>query len=384
MDAADERDVKVIYSIGSKFAGGGIGTTAYHAVRGLCRHGMLKRLLCGASQPTEIPREKIRAMGLPDRALRKLASLDPTGWLWYVQAVLFDTWAARHLEPADVFHVWGNYGLRSLRRAREMGMITVIERASAHPVSQARLLREEYARWGLTACVHQRSLKRALAEIAQTDYVLIPSDFVRQSFMEQGVPEGKLIQIPFGVDVQRFRPSAKSIAHPFRALFVGQVGIRKGVPYLLEAWRQLGWRDAELWLVGRVLPECRPILRRYQDLPGLRLIGHLEDPVEAYRQADVFVFPSVEEGSALVTYEALACGLPVVTTPNAGSVVRDGVEGFIVPIRDVDALAGRMERLRADERLRQEMGKAARARAEEFPWEEFGDRLAASLAELER
>ncbi|MFN3929394.1 MAG: glycosyltransferase family 4 protein, partial [Thermoflexus sp.] len=343
--------MRVIYAIGSKFAGGGIGTTAYYAVQGLYRHGLLKRLLCGAYRPTEIPREKIRAVGLPDRALRKLASLDPTGWLWYVQAVLFDAWAARHLEPADVFHVWGNYGLRSLRRAREMGMVTVVERASAHPLSQARLLQEEYARWGLTVRVHPRSLKRALAEIAQTDYILIPSDFVRWSFMEQGFPEGKLIQIPFGVDIQRFRPSEESIAHPFRVLFVGQVGIRKGVPYLLEAWRRLGWRDAELWLVGRVLPECRPLLRRYQDLPGLRLIGHLEDPMEAYRQADVFVFPSVEEGSALVTYEALACGLPVVTTPNAGSVVRDGVEGFVVPIRDVDALAGRMEQLRADERL---------------------------------
>ncbi|MGB9776541.1 MAG: glycosyltransferase family 4 protein [Anaerolineae bacterium] len=375
MGATDGRAVRVIYSIGSKFAGGGIGTTAYHAVRGLYQHGMLHRLLCGAFRPTEIPREKIRALGLPDRALRKLASMDSTGWLWHLQAVLFDTWASRHLESADIFHVWGNYGLQSLRRAREMGMVTVVERASAHPLYQARLLQEEYARWGLSFRSLQAAVKRALAEMSLADYVLIPSDFVRQSFVEQGFPEDKLIQIAFGADTARFHPSEAPAAHPFRALFVGQVGIRKGVPYLLEAWERLGWRDVELWLVGRMLPECRPILQRYRDLPGLRLIGHLDNPVEAYQQADVFVFPSIEEGSALVTYEALACGLPVVTTPNAGSVVRDGVEGFIVPIRDVEALADRMERLRADERLRREMGKAARTRAEAFTWERYGSEL---------
>jgi len=375
MGAQGGQAVRVLYSIGSKFGGGGIGTTAYYGALGLYRHGILQRVLCGSYRLGEIPPEKIRAVGLPDRALRKLASMDSSGWLWHFQAVLFDAWASHRLEPADIFHVWGNYGLRSLRRARGMGMVTVVERASAHPVYQARLLKEEFACWGLPFRSSRITIARALAEMTLADYILIPSDFVRQSFLEEGFPEERLIQIPFGVDTTRFCPSEVPAARPFRALFVGQIGIRKGVPYLLEAWRRLGWRDAELWLVGRVLPECRPILQRYLDLPGLRLIGHLADPVEAYQQADVFVFPSIEEGSALVTYEALACGLPVVTTPNAGSVVRDGVEGFIVPIRDVDALAAALERLRADEQLRREMGRAARARAEEFTWEKYGERL---------
>jgi glycosyltransferase involved in cell wall biosynthesis len=375
MGAQNGQVIRVLYSIGSKFGGGGIGTTAYYGALGLYRHGMLGRVLCGSYRLGEIPPEKIRAVGLPDRALRKLASLDSSGWLWHLQAGLFDAWASRRLEPADIFHVWGNYGLRSLHRAREMGMVTVVERASAHPVYQARLLKEEFARWGLPFRSSQVVIARALAEMTLADYILIPSDFVRQSFLEEGFPEERLIQIPFGVDTTRFCPSEVPAARPFRALFVGQIGIRKGVPYLLEAWRRLGWRDAELWLVGRVLPECRPILERYRDLPGLHLVGHLDDPVEAYWQADVFVFPSIEEGSALVTYEALACGLPVVTTPNAGSVVRDGVEGFIVPIREVEALAAALERLRADEQLRREMGRAARARAEEFTWEKYGESL---------
>ena len=127
--------------------------------------------------------------------------------------------------------------------------------------------------------------------------------------------------------------------------------------------------------MGRVLPEIKEVLKGYADLPGVRMMGFLGTPAAAYQQADIFVFPSIEEGSALVTYEAMACGLPVVTTPNAGSLVRDGVEGFIVPIRDPDALAERVERLRADARLRQEMGRAARMRAEEFTWEQHGQAL---------
>jgi len=79
--------MKVIYSIGVRFAGGGIGTIAYHAVRGLHRHGMLHRLLVGSYRPTEIPREKIRSLGLPSRVLRKLAVYDRSGWLWYLHSL---------------------------------------------------------------------------------------------------------------------------------------------------------------------------------------------------------------------------------------------------------------------------------------------------------
>jgi glycosyltransferase involved in cell wall biosynthesis len=371
--------MKVVYSIAARFAGGGIGTTAYHAVRGLHRHGLLQRLLCGSFRPTEIPGEKIRATGLPSRALRKLATFDASGWLWHLQNLLFDAWASRRLEPADLFHVWNNHGLASLRRAREMGMVTVVNRASSHPLYCTRLLKEEHARWEIAFRSSQSALRRSVAEMEEADYVLIPSDFVRCSFLEEGFPEHRLLQVSFGADTTRFRPAEERDSHPFRVLFVGQIGIRKGIPYLLEAWQQLGWRDAELWLVGRIEAGISPILTRWERLPGMKISGYVPDPASLYQQADVFAFPTIEEGSALVTYEALACGLPVVTTPNAGSVVRDGVEGFIVPLRDVNALAERLERLRGDERLRQEMGRAARRRAVAHTWDRSGDLVAEVL-----
>lgn len=367
--------MRVIYSLGAKFAGGGIGTTAYYAVRGIHRHRMLHLLLCGSYRPTEIPTERIRAMGLLSRVLRRLAVYDSSRRLNHVYNQLYDLWAARHMEPCDVFHGWGNFCLRSLRWAKAIGAVTIVERASSHPLTQQAILQEEYARWGMRFKMPRGSIQRSLEEIAQADYVLIPSDFVRRSFLDQGVADKKLIQVPFGVDIHRFWPISRSGARkPFRVLYVGQVSLQKGVLYLLEAWQLLRWRDAELWVVGRVEREIRPLLRRYT-AETIRWVGYVSDPAAIYQQAEIFAFPSLQEGSALVTYEALASGLPVVTTPNAGSVVRDGLEGFIVPIRDVEGLAERLERLRSDEKLRCEMGKAARRRAEDFTWERYGDVL---------
>lgn len=367
--------MRVIYALGAKFAGSGIGTIAYHAVRAVHQHALLDRVFCSNYRPTEIPAERIRTMGLVDGGMRKLATFDRSGWVAYLQGVCFDIWVARQLESADLLHIWTTYGLRSLQRARELGIRTLVERASSHPRYQARLMDEEYRRWGLPTMATDVIATRSGAEIDLADYTLIPSDFVYESFLHQGVDPSRLITIPFGVDLDRFQPASEPGPHPFRVLFMGNVGLRKGVPYLLEAWRQLGWHDAELWLVGRITQGMRPILARYADLHGVRYIGHTEDTVACYQSADLFAFPTIEEGSALVTYEALACGLPVVTTPHAGAVLRDGREGMLTPIRDVDALATAIEKLRSNERLRRDMGVAARQRAEEFSWNRYGTRL---------
>lgn len=369
--------MKATYSIGTTFAGGGIGRLALQATRGIERHGLLQRVLCDAARPSDIPAERIRALGLPGRALRRAAVNDPSGLLSYTQALLFDVWAARQLEAGDLLHVWGNWGLRTLHRARELGMTTIVERASAHPRAQATLLQAEYERWGCRIRQLEQNIVRGSAEIELADYTLIPSDFVRQTFRDLGFPQQRLLQLPFAVDSQRFQPAPPGERRPFRALFVGQVGFRKGLPYLLEAWQRLGWHDAELWVVGEVEAVFKPFMARWASLPGLRRIGYTADLPGLYRQADLFAFPTIEEGSALVTYEAMACGLPLLTTSHAGSVARHEQEGLLVPIRDVEALAAGLERLRGDHRLRQELGRAGRERVAALSWENYGDRLAA-------
>lgn len=375
--------MRVIYSIGARFAGGGIGNTAYRAVSGLYRHGLLSRLICGSYRPTEIPAERIRSMGLVSRGWRWTAVRSNQRWLTLAYNRLYDHWSTRQLEPCDLFHCWGSFGLRALKRAKQLGAVTSVERASYHPVAQTRLLEQEYSRWGLPYTASPTAVHRAVAEIEAADYVLIPSEVVQRTFLEQGVPAEKLIQIPFGVDVQRFRPAtgARRGNEPFRALFVGNVSILKGVPHLLAAWEALNWKDAELWLVGRdSLPH--EIWQNFGNLPGLCRRGYVADPVALFQKADVFAFPSLTEGSALVTYEAMACGLPLVTTANAGSVARHGREGFIIPPNDADALAKRLEQLRADVNQRQQMGANARLRAEQFSWERYQESLVAAFRDV--
>ncbi len=371
--------MKVLYACGATLAGGGFGTTAYHGARALERHGMLQRVLCSAARPAEIPAARIKTFGLVDRALRKLATYDRSNWLAHLHTVLFDRWAAHQLEPADALLAWYKCGLTSMRRARAMGMVNIGQWGSVHPRYQYESMAQECARWGVTRRMPRAVLERALAEIAQADWLICASPYARDSFCRLGVAEQKLIAIENGVDAVHFRPAPAAPPRPFRAVFVGQVGFRKGVPYLLQAWQQLGWRDAELWLAGSIDAEIRPLLARFKDLPGVRFLGHVADPLTVYQSADVSVFPSLQEGSAKVTFEALACGLPLVTTAESGAVVRDGVEGVLVPPRDAAAVAAGLDRLRGDVRWRRELGAAARARAEAYSWTRHGESLVGAL-----
>ena len=129
--------------------------------------------------------------------------------------------------------------------------------------------------------------------------------------------------------------------------------------------------DTELALVGQLVGVTTP-LKPYAHL--FRHIPHLTRPdlAEAYRDSDVFVFPSLVEGMGLVVLEAMACGLPVIVSPNGpGDLVRDGVDGFVIPIRDPEAIRDRLERLYRDPLLRAEMGRNARARALQYDWSAY-------------
>jgi glycosyltransferase involved in cell wall biosynthesis len=265
-----------------------------------------------------------------------------------------------------------------MRVARRRGIATVLQLASAHIATQTALLEDEARRSGVGAPgSHARVIARTLREYEEADVLAVPSAFVRRTFVEQGVPVSKIKLVPWGVHpvtsggaIDRERAPDRTP----RILFVGAVGVRKGVPYLLEAFGSLQER-AELRLVGPV------------DARFVRAIGGLPDGVEAagvktgdalaaeFRAADIFVLPSVEDGFGVVTTEALAAGLPAIVSENCGSAdaVRDGVNGFVVPARDASALRDRIERLLADDELRLRMGAAAASSVRGWWWEESGE-----------
>ncbi|MCA3268574.1 MAG: glycosyltransferase family 4 protein, partial [Azospirillum sp.] len=151
-----------------------------------------------------------------------------------------------------------------------------------------------------------------------------------------------------------------------------------GIKYLLEAAKRAAIPGMELVCVGK-LAGGEAAFAPYANV--FRHVRHVpfHEVHALFQTADVFAYPSLHEGSAFASYEALASGLPVVCTPNTGSVVRDGVEGYLVAPRDVDALVDRLRALHRDPDLRARMATAARARAEEFTWAHYGARLSAWL-----
>ena len=177
---------------------------------------------------------------------------------------------------------------------------------------------------------------RYIEEYELADLLVVLSTKAAETFRIQGFPEEKLFYLPRGVDVERFKPGTGPPM--FRAVFSGALIERKGIHHLLEAWHRLDLKNAELWLVGSVHEEAKPSLKKFWR-DNITVVGFTSDVAKYLSQSTVHIFPSQLEGSAKVTYEAAACGLPQITTREAGDVVNDGVEGLIVPPADVDALA---------------------------------------------
>lgn len=278
------------------------------------------------------------------------------------------------LEPGPaVVHVWEGGGLETLRAARAIGAATVLDVAGAHE-RVLEVLQDE----GVPLRNPDTALIVSERELA--DVLLAPSAFVAECLIEHGVPEGRIVRMPFGVDAERFAPAVERDDGVFRALFAGSAGVRKGLRYLLEAWDDLALPGSELVVAGATDAGGRGNRRG-----NVRLLGQVAryQMTQLYASSDLFVFPSLAEGSALVTYEAMAAGLPVVTTPNAGSVVEDGVHGFLVPPRDVATTRDRIRELYDDAERRREMGRAARALVlSRYTWAHYRRRLAALYTAL--
>ena len=204
-----------------------------------------------------------------------------------------------------------------------------------------------------------------------TDAFIVPSYFVERGLEEFGVDKGKCYIVPYSVQDSWLKLNNYPIKG--RVLFVGTAELRKGIHILGMAADKLSHYKYEFRVAGGV----SNVVRQHKLTQKLHFLDRVprSEIQQEYAQADIFVLPSLAEGSAEVTYEALAVGLPVITTDAAGSVVRDGIEGFIVPERDAEALANRIEELVENRELRDRMATAARERAKDYTWDKYAERL---------
>lgn len=286
-------------------------------------------------------------------------------------------WLSRQPRPTIVHGFEGSV-LETFLAARKLGARTVLDVPSAHEHG-IRLSTEEGERFeGLDL---ERMRQRIRRERMQADYLFAPSELVRACLEENLVPAGRIIQIPLGVDPDRFRPAPRwvGVPRPFRALYAGRLNAGKGVRYLLGAWESLKLDNAELILAGPADAFGKALLTQFRG--NVRWLGGIShhEMHQWFSTSDVFVFPSLSDGFGLAVCEAMAAGLPVIVTRNCGVAIRDGVDGYVLPIRDAAALACAIYHLHKHPQTRARMGASGRRLVlERYTWRHYRRRVVAA------
>jgi glycosyltransferase involved in cell wall biosynthesis len=283
-----------------------------------------------------------------------------------------DWLASSWVLPSAIFHGWTGNCLACNKRARQHGSIIMIEQATMHPNEWQDAVLKECETFGIRprdcrANLPAHLIRRMEREFEMADAILVPAQVARRSFERAGYAKQTIV-VNAGVDHHFFAPAPKVAPREvFRVCYAGRVELLKGLPYLLRAWKQLNLTRAELVLIGEVAPEMHRIIRQCA-LPNVRLLGFVppSDLLEWYRASHLFAFPSVNEGLARVIFEAMSCGLPVIATERSGAedCITPGIEGSIVPARNVEALAEATYWHYSNPEASAAMGDAARLRIE--------------------
>lgn len=314
--------------------------------------GLLNQAVCAADRLAEgVPSEKqtlVRSHQLIKRALSRFQTPKQKEWLRFALVPSFERKAIAMYHPGD--HVLAGFGYvnRLLDRARDAGGKVILEARNSHPSNFWSINAEECARWDcdlvpIDTAHHMRQQR----SVALADYVIAPSRFVRDSFFERGFPDENLIRVPYPVDFELFKPNGtqRPANRPFTLISTGLICLRKGYPYLFEALKLLRAEiaDIRLVMIRNIGDDMMPLMksRGYDKLPieWREPMGH-RDLARLMQDADIYVLPTLEEGMVRTVAEALATGLPVVTTPHAGADdwIVEGENGSVVHIRDVPSL----------------------------------------------
>jgi glycosyltransferase involved in cell wall biosynthesis len=247
-----------------------------------------------------------------------------------------------------------------------------------HIETERQILREEQQHWGCDYWDHsKKDLSKRLEEYETADLITVPSNYVKRTFIDRGVSASKLAVIPYGVDLDLFSPEPK-IDKVFRIIYAGAISIRKGVVYLLEAICNINMPNVEIVLIGSISKDMESHLRKYRDKVTLVDFMPRAKLRHYFSQGSVLIQPSIMEGLSLVMAQAMACGLPVIATPNTGAedLFLDNQVGFIVPPRDPQAIREKILYLYENPVVRDEMSTAALKRVQAMGgWDAYGSQI---------
>jgi glycosyltransferase involved in cell wall biosynthesis len=384
--------MRVLYSFPHPVGRTGIGTTAFHQIQGAMRQGVelvlyctsLERELEGEARVVETlrvggRRVPHRAMGV-DRAYR-----------------YHDRRVARALragaEAVDLVHSWPSASVKTFSAARALGIPCLREVPNTHTGYAFEAVARETAKLGLEPVRgHSHTfipalLAREELEYALADVLLVPSEFSLKTFSKRGIPSAKLALHRYGFEPDRFYPlrddSRPRRADGLLALYVGSCEPRKGLHYALQAWVESGAAELGRFVVcGEFVNGYREAVARWLAHPSVEVRGFVSDPGPLMRESDILLFPSVEEGSAIVTYEAQACGCVLVVSDATGARVEHGRQGLVHRAGDVETLTSHLRQLAEDRSLLRRLRRATLAARDDLGWDAAGKELAAVYAGL--
>ncbi|MGH2935402.1 MAG: glycosyltransferase family 4 protein [Gaiellaceae bacterium] len=374
---------RVLYSFPHRIGAGRICTTAWHQVVTASEAGAAVEVHTASVHrplPSPVAARETLARGrlrLPYRLVGDLRMYR-----------LHDQLVARRLRKAadrfDVVHTWPAGALETLRAALDLGIPTMLERPNTHTRFAYEVVARECRRLGIELparyehAFNAELLAREEQEYRLADFILCPSDFVRETFLEEGFPQERLLRHIYGYDPQTFYPAAGRPADSrFGMLFVGDGSVRKGLHFALEAWLESpAHKFGAFQIAGDMLPAYKSLLEPMLEHPSVTLLGHSSRVPELMRQADVLVLPSIEEGSALVCAEALASGAVPLVSNVASSHCRHMENALVHQVGDVRVLSEHITRLFEDRALLQRLRDEALASAHEATWGRAGQVLA--------
>jgi glycosyltransferase involved in cell wall biosynthesis len=385
---AHELPQRLLYTTSARLGGSGLDVSSLEGARTAYRGGFLSKVIAFANQQDEIPSKLVRSLAWhPVRLLSGLGSEH-----YYAAKKHYVDWIASGALAKggfDFLHSWSGDALRSLVVARQNGIPTVLDIPTWHRnkgvvkkfYTRSEKELERLSGWAALKNGLLTSRQHQLLEYSLATVLHMPSTRAAETFLAAGIPAERLHLVGRGVNVQQFQPAEPP--GKFRAIFVGALIQRKGVHLLLQAWKKLALKDAELVLVGSIHPEIEPYLQEAPDTVVVK--GFVKNVADELRQSSVFVFPSELEGAAKVTFEAAACGLAQITTRESGDAVQHGLNGWIIPPNDADALADAIREAYQNPAKLVELGKAGRQRMEaQFSWDHFRRRVAAGYAKAKR
>lgn len=309
----------------------------------------------------------------------------------YKRAAFFDWMVSKILKKNkdyQIFIGWSGMSYLSASQAKRDGKIVLIERGSSHILKQNEILSSEYNLFGINYTIDKRFIEKELKEYELADYIVIPSEFVYNSFIEKGISKNKLYKIPYGVS-SFFKP-IKNVKDDniFRILYLGSLTIQKGLQYLFEALEKLpiDSKNFEVWFIGSISAELNDLILRYKK-SNWKFFGHINhyELNNFISQCDIAVQPSLQEGLSMVILQILSCGVPVIATTNTGAteIIDENKTGFIISIRDSNAIYDKIMMLYYDRIKMNEMKtNCEKMNHNNFSWDTYGKRYTAFLKNL--